>query len=454
MAKNEKKITIRKNFRRKNTSLFPLFFVCVCVLCIIAGIKSYRYAYNKAVEIRYIQDTIKKDGEDENNYSPNEIIQQAKQNMIGSDIDGVIKDIDKDKKTFTFVNLKANESIILKATDDTDYPGTTDFDDYFIGDVVTFVYDADNNLTDIKKCENAWSYSDAGLVINKSAKLVKFGDDASTYKDKSFKYSNDITTVRYKNEYSTLDSIDSSDFVTLKGYKNGTDNKVYSITIEKSHGDLQFLNYSDIDNAQFVLNGKTISLTNTDKFKVTEGKHTIQVSSPMCETYERDILILPGQVCQVDLSAMQKKTGLLKISCNKANFQLFIEDKEYPLSEPILLTYGKYNVKILKDGYEPYTNTVTINEENNVLNADLELHIPKGKIHISCDPDDASVYLDGEYIGKTPLNYPATLGSHTILVKKNEFIESTKSVGIAAEGDEVSVSFDLTPVVSKFVDSE
>ena len=449
MAKNEpKKIMIRRRFKRGRTSLFPLFFIFVCVICVVAGIKSYNFGYAFALD-NFIE---KDDSDGESTYSPNEIISQAKEKMIGADIDGVIKNIEGD--TVTFVNLKANETVILKATKDTNYPGTNSLDDYFIGDVVTFVYDKENHLTDIKKCENAWSFSDVGLVVNTSAKLVKFGDNALTYKDKAFKYSADITTVRYKNDYSTLASIDPSDYVTLKGYKSDTSNKVYSITIDKSHGDLQFLNYTNIDSPQFILNGQTISLANTDTFKVTEGKHTIQVISPICEEFTKDVLIMPGEVCKVDLSNMQIKTGLLTVSPNVAGIKFFVEGKEYPLSEPILLNYGKHSVQATKDGYEPFNGTVTINADTNTLDIDMERHIPKGKISVDSDPAGASIYVDGSFIGTTPLTYNATLGNHTILAKKNEYIEASKSVYIGAEGDQTSAYFDMMPVVSKFVDND
>ena len=73
---------------------------------------------------------------------------------------------------------------------------------------------------------------------------------------------------------------------------------------------------------------------------------------------------------------------------------------------------------------------------------------------IDSDPEGASIYVDGSFIGTTPLSYNVPLGNHTLLAKKNEYIESSKSVSIAAEGDQESVYFDLMPVVSKFVDND
>lgn len=452
--KKTNKITIRRVSKLKRLNLFPLFFIAVCITGIVAGVKSYKYAYNYAME-KWIPKSEKADGEDR--YSPNDIIQQAKENMIGSDIDGVIKDIDFETGTVTFLNLKANETVVLKATKNTTYPGTNSLDDYFIGDIVTFVYDADNNLTDIKKCssDNAKTYSDVGLVINTSAKLIRFDGTSANYADTVLKYNPDITTVRYKNKYSTLDSIDSSDFVTVKSYK--TDNsteKVYSITIDRSHGDLHFLNFANIDSPQFEINGQKNVISGDGTFRIMEGKHTITVTSPICETYTKDIIILPEQVCTVDLSAMQIKSGLLQVSANVVDFRLFIDEKEYPLTEPILLNYGKHNLEILKDGYEPYSKTININNEVNTLDADLEKHIPKGSIRVSTDPQGATVYIDGTAVGSTPGVFKTTLGNHSVEVRRNEYIDETRSAYLANEGDEESLSIPLMPIVSKYVESD
>lgn len=447
--KNKKTVNAKIRAGRTRVSLFPVFLAIVAVCCIVAGIQGYKVAYDKMFN-RLSQD-VEEEGEVQ--YSPNEIIKQAKENLIGADIDGVIKDIDYVKNTITFLNLKANESVVLTATDETVYPGTLSFEDYMIGDVVTFVYDKENNLTDIKKCKNAWTVSDVGLEVSKSSKRLTFGKSALSLEGKSYSYS-DMCTVRYKNEYSSLEGIDSADFVTIQGYDTGNSNKAYSITIEKSHGTIKFINFGKIEQPTLNLNGKSIDLEKNQEMKITEGTHKIEVTSPSCENYIKEVIILPNEECIVDLSVMQIKSGVLKVDANVSGFKVFVDDVEYPVTEPILLDYGKYKLKVTKDDYDDFTTTVNIKEDVNTINVDMKPRSKYGSINANSNVEGTRVYVDGSYIGTTPVSHKLAVGNYTVVAKQDGYIEDSKSVIISSEGDVVNIVFDLTPVVSKYVETE
>lgn len=440
----------RKPFNKQTrVPVFPVVIAVVIVCCVISGIRGYQVAYSKM--ITKLAQTAEDDGETQ--YSPNEIIEQARENLIGADIDGVIKEIDYTTGDVTFLNLKANESIALTATDDTVYPGTSNLDDYMIGDVVTYVYDKDNHITDIKNCANAWSVSDVGLEVSKTAKRLTFGSKAINLEGKSYSYS-DMCTVRYKKNYSKLESIDPSDFVTIQGYDTGTTNKAYSITIEKSHGEIRFINYANIESPKLTLNGKTTDITKDGVLKITEGTHSIEITSPTCETYTKEVIILPKETCIVDLSAMQIKSGVLNIAANVVDYKLFIDDQEYSISEPILLPYGKYKLKITKDDYNDYSSTITIDQDVNTVNVTMKEREKLGTVNTTASPEGTRIYIDGSYIGTAPIRYGVPLGTHTIEARIDGYISESKSVVINNEGDTVDCNFDLTPVVSRYVETE
>lgn len=449
--KNNKKKTVKKKFRVSGTrlSLFPVFLAVVAVCCIVVGIKGYKTAYEKM----FNKLALETEEEGEIKFSPNEIIKQAKENLIGADIDGVIKDIDYVKNTITFLNLKANESVVLTATDETVYPGTLGFEDYMIGDVVTFVYDKDNNLTDLKKCKDAWAVSDVGLEVSKSSKRLTFGKSANSLEGKSYSYS-DMCTVRYKNEYSTLDKIDPADFVTIQGYDTGNSNKAYAITIEKSHGIIKFINFGKIEQPQLVLNGNAVDLEKNQEMKITEGTHKIQVTSPSCEDYTKEIIIMPDEECIVDLSVMQIKSGVLKVDANVGGYKVFVDDKEYSVTEPILLDYGKYKLKVTKEDYEDYTTTIDIKEDVNTINVDMKPRAKYGTISAKSDVEGTRIYVDGSYIGTTPVDHKLNVGTYNVVAKQDGYIEENRSVTISNEGDVINLVFDLTPVVSRYVETE
>lgn len=449
MAKKKKLINLKIRAKKTKISLFPVIFALVAVCCIVVGIRGYQYAYDTMLGKLAVEED--KDGEAQ--YSPNEIIKQAKENLIGADIDGVIKDIDYDNNTVTILNLKANESVQLTATEETVYPGTLGFDNYMIGDVITFVYDADNNLTNFKKCEAAWEVADVGLEVSKSSKRLTFGDKAINLEGKSYSYS-DLCTVRHKNEYKTLEDIDSADYVSIQGYSTGTSNKAYSITIEKSHGEIQFINFDNINEPKLVLNGKSFDLEKNKTMKITEGTHKIEVTSPSCETFTKEVIILPGETCMVDLSVVQIKSGVLKVDANIAGYKVFVDDKEYPVTEPILLNYGKYKLKVTKNDYEDYTTTVEIKEDVNTVHVDMKLREKYGSINAQSDVDGARIYVNGSYVGTTPLSHKLALGNYIVVAKMDGYIEETRNVVISAEGDVVNCVFNLTPVVSRYVEVE
>lgn len=433
---------------RKNGIAFPVV-ICITVIAgIIIGAKSYSYAYNEVAKRSVI--AAEEDENGEKQFSANNIIEQAQNNLVGSDIDGVIKDINYEENKVTFYSLKSNETVILTATDKTQYPFPNTITDYKIGDVITFVYDKDRNLTDIKSCEAAWEFSDTGLVVNTDSKLLKFGDAATQYKDKSFKYTDGITTVRYKDVYTELSKIDKLDYVTVRGYDNGTVNKAYSVTIEKSHGSLEIHNGEQIQDGVIKLNGNEISLKNARSMNLTEGRYTIEVAGSNCEPYSTEVMVRPSQVATVDLSVIQIKSGLLNVTANVSDYIITIDGTSYNDGEPILLNYGKYSVKISKPDYEDYTGTVTINEDVNTFSAILKEREKMGTINVTTNPGGAKVYIDGTFAGQSPQNKQVLLGSHKVEIKMDGYITESRDVNIANEGDTVKCQATLTPVVTPY----
>lgn len=433
---------------RRNGVAFPVVICITVIVGILIGAKSYSIAYSEVAKRSVIAEEEGADGEKQ--FSANNIIEQAQNNLVGSDIDGVIKDIDYENKKITFYSLKSNETVILTATDKTQYPFPNTISDYKIGDVVTFVYDKDRMLTDMKVCEAAWEYSDTGLIVNTDSKLLKFGDAATQYKDKSFKYTEGITTVRYKDVYTELSKIDKLDYVTVRGYDNGTVNKAYSVTIEKSHGSLEIHNGEQIQDGVIKLNGSQISLSDAKSMNLTEGRYKIEVTGSNCEPYSTEVMVKPSEVASVDLSVIQIKSGLLDVTANVSDYTVTIDGMTYKDGDSILLNYGKYSVTVSKEDYLDFTGSVTINEDINTFSAKLEERPKMGTVNIQTTPGGAKVYVDGTFKGQSPQNIEVSLGSHKVEIKMDGYISESRDVTIANEGDTVKSQITLTPVVSPY----
>ncbi len=122
-----------------------------------------------------------------------------------------------------------------------------------------------------------------------------------------------------------------------------------------------------------------------------------------------------------------EKTGTLTIKANVSDYALYINENLELSRNNIDLTYGTYNIKIMKEGYVTYETQVKINSSNTVINADVKKEIYMGTLTVTSQPSGAQLYLDGTYVGLTPYTSDVTQGQHSITVKKEGYKDSTLS---------------------------
>jgi formylglycine-generating enzyme required for sulfatase activity len=93
-----------------------------------------------------------------------------------------------------------------------------------------------------------------------------------------------------------------------------------------------------------------------------------------------------------------------------------------PFGERYLLRQGDYQVSATAKGYHPMTTTVTVGEQGS-QNLELVLRPLPGLVSIDTQPGGASVSIDGEVVGKTPLaDLPVEAGEHQLQVTLERYL--------------------------------
>lgn len=423
--------------KKKNRTVIPMVLVVSLIIGLLVGAMSFFFAYRYMI-------SDESDAIPEDTFSANDMVGQVQANLIGSDIDAVVKEIDTGSKTITFYNIKNETSISVTVTDNTSFPADVTFDTIKVGDLYTYVFNEEKQLTELKDCESAWTVADVGLSVNINAKLVKFSEPAEKYADTSYKYVEDLTTVRYKNEIVGFEVISPLDYVELKGYDNGKINKVYSITIEKSHGELQFQNVNAIDDPMVEINGQKYEIDDDDpRILLTEGNYTIIISGDNCDEISKEINIDPNTPFVIDLAKIMVKSGVLDVTTNVDGCKLYVNDKEYKIGESILLEYGSYEVRATKDGYNEAKKTVEIDSDNVKCQLDLDKIDKSGTISVTVSPADAQISIDGVLYGTGSVTQTMPLGSYIVSASADGYATSKKQVNITAEGQQIPVDFVL-----------
>lgn len=425
--------------KQKEKKVIPMMMVIVVIVGFFIGVASFCMAYTYMMSDETSEPT-------EERFSANGVLKQAQANLIGSDIDAVVKSIDKEANTIVFYNLKNDTSSTVNVTDTTIFPKNVTMDTIAVGDIYTYKFDKDENITEIKTCQKSWTVEDIGVSINTSAKLIKFSDTSSKDNaEKSYKYVEGLTSVSYKNQPKTLENISPLDYVKIKGYDNGKINRAYSIEILKSHGEIQFQNMDSISNAKIYINVKQYSMKSDSRVLLTEGTYNVKVTGSNTMDITKQVNVVPDNPTVVDLSKIQVKTGVLNISSNVDGYKLYLNDKEQNTGESPLLEYGTYTVKATKDGYKDFTSSVTIDSDTNTLNIKMKKSETGGTLNLNSVPSSAEIYIDGSYAGTGSVSRSVALGSYVVECKADGYNSDKKQINVSADGQVINLTFQLTP---------
>ena len=425
--------------KQKEKKVIPMMMVIVVIVGFFIGVASFCMAYTYMMSDETSEPT-------EERFSANGVLKQAQANLIGSDIDAVVKSIDKEANTIAFYNLKNDTSSTVNVTDTTIFPKNVTMDTIAVGDIYTYKFDKDENITEIKTCQKSWTVEDIGVSINTSAKLIKFSDTSSKDNaEKSYKYVEGLTSVSYKNQPKTLENISPLDYVKIKGYDNGKINRAYSIEILKSHGEIQFQNMDSISNAKIYINDKQYSMKSDSRVLLTEGTYNVKVTGSNTMDITKQVNVVPDNPTVVDLSKIQVKTGVLNISSNVDGYKLYLNDKEQNTGESPLLEYGTYTVKATKDGYKDFTSSVTIDSDTNTLDIKMKKSETGGTLNLNSVPSSAEIYIDGSYAGTGSVSRSVALGSYVVECKADGYNSDKKQINVSADGQVIILTFQLTP---------
>ena len=425
--------------KQKEKKVIPMMMVIVVIVGFFIGVASFCMAYTYMMSDETSEPT-------EERFSANGVLKQAQANLIGSDIDTVVKSIDKEANTIVFYKLKNDTSSTVNVTDTTIFPKNVTMDTIAVGDIYTYKFDKDENITEIKTCQKSWTVEDIGVSINTSAKLIKFSDTSSKDNaEKSYKYVEGLTSVSYKNQPKTLENISPLDYVKIKGYDNGKINRAYSIEILKSHGEIQFQNMDSISNAKIYINDKQYSMKSDSRVLLTEGTYNVKVTGSNTMDITKQVNVVPDNPTVVDLSKIQVKTGVLNISSNVDGYKLYLNDKEQNTGESPLLEYGTYTVKATKDGYKDFTSSVTIDSDTNTLDIKMKKSETGGTLNLNSVPSSAEIYIDGSYAGTGSVSRSVALGSDVVECKADGYNSDKKQINVSADGQVINLTFQLTP---------
>ncbi|MCM1088787.1 MAG: PEGA domain-containing protein [Muribaculaceae bacterium] len=372
----------------------------------------------------------------------------------------VVLSVDADISYVTFMNIATGRQYTLS------YDGTTYVKDKYespmsmsqlkAGDIVDVTFlKSKKKLASVQLSPRAWTYDNVENYdlggINKTAQI-----GSNTYSLP------DDVVVLSEGERTEVMDIVKKDVLTI----SGIDHQICSINIEKGHGYIRLSNEQALVGGWIEVGNAIIQqITENMLLTVPEGSYQVALSNGGASC-TKDVIIERDKevILNVgDLEIVQDKTGIILLSVEPDSATVKIDGKPADISQEIELTYGIHSIRLEAEGYQTLTKYIQVgseyarlsfsmeekteeteedtdNQQDSNTDSDVEDAVTGNKVYIDA-PTDVEVYMDGSYMGVSPVNFTKVTGSHTIVLRKPGYVSKSYTIYLYDDGQDITYSF-------------
>lgn len=175
--------------------------------------------------------------------------------------------------------------------------------------------------------------------------------------------------------------------------------------------------------AAFYINGIKVGLTPFRLDELAAGSHQIKLSKPDYIDHSEEIIIAGDQTLSKYVALIRLNILTINSDPDGASFYLDGELKGR-VPQRLALNDSEYSLKLSRDGYADWEQTISLQQDYTQTIALLELFT----IDFSSKPVGAEIYFDNKYLGTTPLTHTAPQGPHIAKLHLNNYEDVEQSL--------------------------
>lgn len=190
----------------------------------------------------------------------------------------------------------------------------------------------------------------------------------------------------------------------------------FSFELASNLAILGILAYPD---AEILINGKRVAnRIYTEHFE--EGRYVVRAEKDGYASEEKSVTLSKGQDVNLQFELQKIKSNLSVVS-EPIAAKVYIDDMLMGETPLVInsLDVGDYELKLVKDDYEPWIEKVQI-ESGALININAALKWGE-TIEVVSNPAGAALFIDGERKGDTPLKMTLKKGSYQLNLSKFGF---------------------------------
>ena len=400
---NRKNMGGKAKARKRNS--FAIFYVITLIIGVAVCVVLFALAYQTLVPDRIIGD---RDPNPPVN-DPTEFVRVEPVHLTGM----VTASNTFAQRSITVLGLESSRTENFNLTDTTSIQDRRGrpigFAEITPGRIVDLTFDADTrDLSAISISVDAWEQQPSNFIINLDDATVTVGNRVYTYSSR--------TLVLNRGEPHSIHLINSEDVITMIGY----DDKIWSIRVDSGHGFIRFANADRVVGGTVTVGNSIHTTLDGDRpLAVVEGTHRIIVNGQNIDPFIADVVVRMGQTVEVNLAEMAMRHGALQLLLNEPEASIFINGEAAELENTLIeLEFGEHLLRVEMPGFIPIQQEIEITQAFTRLELNLVPDVSSAEILIETFPSDAQLFLNGAFIGNSPLVHEIEFGSSTIIARR------------------------------------
>ena len=172
--------------------------------------------------------------------------------------------------------------------------------------------------------------------------------------------------------------------------------------------------------------------------RLSDGEHIVEARKANHRASSKAVELVLGETKTITLEAPKPIYGSLEINTSPMNANIYIDGKHYGETPNYIneIIIGNHELKLTKQGCSEVKQTIII-KEGETLSVNEKLQTGK-EISISTDKSGDKIYVDGDYIGISPITSSLSYGNHEIKAERNGKTVS-KNINVVQSGGDSSV---------------
>ena len=172
--------------------------------------------------------------------------------------------------------------------------------------------------------------------------------------------------------------------------------------------------------------------------RLSDGAHIFEARKNNHHASKKSLDLVLGETKTINIDAPKPINGEIEINSTPMGATIYIDGKNYGETPNYIsdIMIGEHELKLTKQGCAEVKKTIII-EEGETLSLNEKLQTGK-EISISTGQSGDKIYVDGNYVGVSPITSNLSYGNHEIKAERNGKTAS-KTINVAQSGGDNNV---------------